>query len=246
MYCSFTLPETYAPILLRGKARKVRAETGDAPVYAAIERQDQGILKLLKVTLSPPFQLRFGDIIIFLVSLYLSFCYGVQYLLFQAYPIIFQDIHGLNPGESGLAFVAVTIGSCIGCTASQYWDYRRQRPKGKSIEEPMSPKPLPTSEHVRLPVTIVAGPLFIISYFWLGWTSFPSVPVLGPMLAGLWYGAACLFPFAGFFNYLTDCYYCAASALAASTITRSCFGAGIPMFTHAVYPRDSLLIGADV
>jgi hypothetical protein len=79
----FTLPETYAPILLRDKAEKVRAETGDTLVYAAIEREDHRILKLLKITLSRPFQLLFGDIIIFLVCLYLSFCYGVQYLFFQ-------------------------------------------------------------------------------------------------------------------------------------------------------------------
>jgi MFS transporter, DHA1 family, multidrug resistance protein len=79
----FTLPETYAPILLRGKARQVRAETGDPFVYAAIEREDQRLLKLLKITLSRPFQLLFGDIIVFLVCLYLSFCYGVQYLFYQ-------------------------------------------------------------------------------------------------------------------------------------------------------------------
>jgi len=79
----FTLPETYAPILLRDKAAKVRVETGDKLVYAAIEREDRRILKLLKITLSRPFQLLFGDIIIFLVCLYLSFCYGVQYLFFQ-------------------------------------------------------------------------------------------------------------------------------------------------------------------
>ena len=79
----FTLPETYAPILLRDKAEKVRTETGDPLVYAAIEREDRRILKLLKITLSRPFQLLFGDIIIFLVCLYLSFCYGVQYLFFQ-------------------------------------------------------------------------------------------------------------------------------------------------------------------
>ena len=82
----FTLPETYAPILLRDKAEKVRAETGDPLVYAAIEREDRRILKLLKITLSRPFQLLFGDIIIFLVCLYLSFCYGVQYLFFQVTP----------------------------------------------------------------------------------------------------------------------------------------------------------------
>jgi hypothetical protein len=228
------MPETYAPIILRGKAQRIRAETGDPYVYAAIEREDQQILKLLKTTLCRPFQLLFGDIIIFLVCLYLSFCYGVQYLFFQAYPIIFQDIHGLNPGEGGLAFVAVAIGAVIGCLGSQYWDYRRQRPTKKSIEDGPVGRRSPTSEQLRLPITMVAGPFFIIAYFWLGWTSFLSIPVIVPMLSGLWFGAACLFLFSGFFNYLTDCYYYAASALAASTITRSCFGAGFPMFTHAV------------
>lgn len=85
----FTLPETFAPIILREKARKIRTETGDAFVYAAIEREDQRIVKLLKITLSRPFQLLFGDIIIFLVCLYLSFCYGVQYLFFQAHPSLY-------------------------------------------------------------------------------------------------------------------------------------------------------------
>jgi len=230
----FTLPETYAPIVLRTKAQRIRAETGDAYVYAANELEDQRILKILKITLSRPFQMIFGDIIIFLVCLYLSFVYGVQYFFFQAYPIIFQDIHGLNPGEGGLAFVAVAIGSIIGCLGSQYWDYRRQRPTNMSVEEGGSDLPLPTSEQLRLPITIIAGPFFVIAYFWLGWTSYQSIPVIVPMLSGLFFGAGSLFLFSGFFNYLTDCYYYAASALAASTITRSCFGAGFPMFTHVV------------
>jgi len=230
----FSLPETYAPILLRTKAQRIRAETGDPYVYAAIELEDEPILRLLKVTLSRPFQMLFGDIIIFLVCLYLSFVYGVQYLFFQAYPIIFQDIHGLNPGEGSLAFVAVAIGSIIGCLGSQYWDYRRQRPKETSVEEGEYDQPLPTGERLRLPITMIAGPFFIIAYFWLGWTSYQSMPVIVPMLSGLWFGAGSLFLFSGFFNYLTDCYYYAASALAASTITRSCFGAGFPLFTHTV------------
>ena len=146
----------------------------------------------------------------------------------------------MNPGEGGLAFVAVTVGSLIGCAGSQYWDYRRQRPKSKSLEEPSSPTPQPTSEHLRLPITMIAGPFFIIAYFWLAWTSFPSIPVMVPILSGLWFGAGSLFLFAGFFNYLTDCYYYAASALAASTITRSCFAAAFPLFTHAVGPSVSV------
>src|SRR5271170_5582060 len=81
--------------------------------------------------------------------------------LTQAYPIIFQDIYGLNPGEGGLAFVAVAIGSIIGCLGSQYWDYRRQRPKMKSEEDDSPAMAQPTSEQLRLPITMIAGPLFI-------------------------------------------------------------------------------------
>ena len=134
----------------------------------------------------------------------------------------------------------MAIGSLIGCGGSQYYDYRRQRPKSSTLED-QSPGPQPTSEQLRLPVTLIAGPLFILAYFWLAWTSFPSIPVIVPMLSGLWFGAGSLFLFAGFFNYLTDSYYYAASALAASTITRSCFGAGFPLFTHQVYPPLSPL-----
>jgi hypothetical protein len=144
----------------------------------------------------------------------------------------------LNPGEGGLAFVAVSVGSGIACLCSQYYDYYRQRPKkSKSLEDGStspSSQPLPTSEHLRLPVTMIAGPMFVLAYFWLGWTSYASIPAIVPALSGLWFGAGSLLLFAGFFNYLTDCYYYAASALAASTITRSCFGAAFPLFTHSV------------
>ena len=143
----------------------------------------------------------------------------------------------MNPGEGGLAFVAVAIGSIIGCGVSQYWDYRRQSQAEKSLEDPLAPPAKISSEHLRLPVTMIAGPFFIIAYFWLGWTSYPSIPVIVPMLSGLFFGAGSLFLFAGFFNYLTDCYYYAASALAASTITRSTFGAGFPLFTHQMFNR---------
>jgi len=77
-----TMPETYAPIILGRKAKRIRERTSDKHVYAAIEWEDKRIWKMLQITLSRPFQLLFGDIIVFLVCLYLSFCYGVQYMFF--------------------------------------------------------------------------------------------------------------------------------------------------------------------
>ena len=38
-------------------------------------------------------------------TLYMSFVYGVVYLLFEAYPFVFIENHGFNTGEEGLAFL---------------------------------------------------------------------------------------------------------------------------------------------
>lgn len=39
---------------------------------------------------------------------------GIQYLTFQAFPIIFQDGHGFNVQETGLSFLGMGIGLFIG------------------------------------------------------------------------------------------------------------------------------------
>ena len=49
------------------------------------------------------------------VTLYMSFVYGVVYLLFEAYPYVFIKNHGFNTGENGLAFLGFFGGgfSCV-------------------------------------------------------------------------------------------------------------------------------------
>lgn len=36
----------------------------------------------------------------------------------------------------------------------------------------------------RLEVTLLGAPLFAISFFWFGWTSFPSISFWSPLFAG--------------------------------------------------------------
>ena len=52
--------------------------------------------------------------------------------------------------------------------------------------------PLPEA---RLPMAHWGGPLFIISIFWLGWTSYPSISIWVPMMAGLPLGISLVFLF---------------------------------------------------
>ena len=47
------------------------------------------------------------------VTLYMSFIYGVVYLLFEAFPFVFEKNHGFNTGEEGLAFLGFFFGGCL-------------------------------------------------------------------------------------------------------------------------------------
>jgi hypothetical protein len=53
----FVVPETYHPVLLRNKARKLRTETGEERWIAPIERLDRSILMTVVWSCVRPFQL---------------------------------------------------------------------------------------------------------------------------------------------------------------------------------------------
>ena len=85
------LPETYAPALLRKRARALSQMTGH--VYRSKVDMEHGTLSLskkLSVTLSRPWLLLFRERIVLLLSLYLAIIYDTPYTLFAAYPIVFQ------------------------------------------------------------------------------------------------------------------------------------------------------------
>ena len=44
-------------------------------------------------------------------NIYIAIIYGILYLCFVAYPIVFRDIRGWELGISGLAFLGIGIGT---------------------------------------------------------------------------------------------------------------------------------------
>ena len=76
----------------------------------------------------------------------------------------------------------------------------------------------------------LGGPILTISMLWFGWTSYPHISLWAPVLAGLGTGLSIVMLFLSLFNYIIDAYLpVAASALAASTVVRSAFGAAFPV-----------------
>lgn len=73
------LDETYGPVLLVTKARRLRHESGNWALHARHEEWDVSLQELANRFLMRPFRL-LATPICFLVALYASFVYGILYL----------------------------------------------------------------------------------------------------------------------------------------------------------------------
>jgi multidrug resistance protein len=211
VFVVFTLPETYAPIILKRKAQRLRKETGDERWYAPIERRPRDIKTRLKDILLKPFIMLALEPMLMAVTLYMSFVYGIVYLLFEAYPFVFVKNHGFNAGENGLAFLGFFTGGVLATIFFMTVIERRYQAHARRI----APDPVPPEK--RLEMCAVTGWLLVIAMFWFGWTSYASIHWISPVLAGALIGVSALGMFLSLFNHIIDSYlWSAASALSAS------------------------------
>ncbi|OKL56131.1 hypothetical protein UA08_08724 [Talaromyces atroroseus] len=224
----FTLPETYAPVLLRKRA--VRLSTITGRVYRSkldIEQGEASLTGTLKVALSRPWLLLFHEPIVLLLSIYLSIVYGILYMFFAAMPIVFQEGRGWSEGMGGLSFLGILIGILItvAATVPMYFRYKKNMPKGGR-----------TPPEARLPPSFAGAIALPIGLFWFAWTNSPSIHWISPIAAGVPFGFGMVAVFLSVLNYLVDAYTLyAASVLAANSAMRSVFGAAFPLFTTYMY-----------
>jgi MFS family permease len=86
-------PETYEPVLLRNRARRLRKETGIDNIASPIELENRGVRQMITVALARPFRMLIHESIVLFCCLYLSLVYAIFFLYFQTYPIIFQGTY---------------------------------------------------------------------------------------------------------------------------------------------------------
>lgn len=223
------VPETYSPVLLRQRAVKLSKMTGKH--YVSKIDHDRGRVTLaesFKTALSRPWVLLFKEPIVFLLSVYLAIVYGTLYMLFAAFPIVYQQHRGWNQGVGGLAFLGIMVGmlAAIVYTIPSNKRYIATQKKHGGVAPP----------EARLPPTLVGSVALPIGLFWFAWTNSESVHWIVSILAGVPFGFGMVLVFLGILNYLIDSYTIfAASVLAASSVLRSLFGAAFPLFTSYMY-----------
>ncbi|ODA77820.1 hypothetical protein RJ55_06422 [Drechmeria coniospora] len=225
---TFTVPETYAPTILARRAAKMRASTGDERHVTEQELDMRPLSERLTIFLVRPFQLLFGELIVFLISIYMSVLYGLLYMFFIAFPIVYQKGKGYSAGQTGLMFIPVAVGVICSALCSplvnKHYVTLVRRHDGRPPAE------------VRL-IPMMASCWFIpVGLFIFAWTSYPELSWAGPAIGGFPVGFGFIFLYNSANNYLVDSYqHQAASALAAKTFIRSFWGAAVVLFTEQMY-----------
>ncbi|KAJ3535277.1 hypothetical protein NMY22_g6556 [Coprinellus aureogranulatus] len=230
-FTAFLLPETYAPVILARKAKKLRKAEPEKnkDIFAQHERQDWSAKGILHRTLFRPFSMLAMEPILVLVTLYLSLVYGLLYALFQAIPIVFVAVRGFTIAQDGLIFIGVGIGTTLGSMINAWLSrlYPSLIRKWKGFPPPEK----------RLHSAMIGSPVLVIGCFWLGWSgNYASVHWAAPAVATIVVGLGISLIFMGFLTYLVDTYLMySASALAANTVVRSAVAAAFPLFTTQMF-----------
>lgn len=81
---TFTVPETYAPIILKRRAKKLRKAENDPKYVTEGELNALPMKEKLQIVLLRPFQLLFLEPIVLFIAIYMSVLYGLLYMFFVA------------------------------------------------------------------------------------------------------------------------------------------------------------------
>lgn len=113
------LNESYPPKLLSNKAKKLRQETGNLALHTQYEEPDRTLSKLLRVNLIRPVKLLSTQIIIQILSMFMSLLYGIMYLLLFTFPILWTDRYHESVGTGSLNYLSTGLGFVIGSQGQQ-------------------------------------------------------------------------------------------------------------------------------
>lgn len=154
--------ETYHPVLLKRKTLRLRKELDrpalqnimtyekDAALQSPLKVIQHGIVRPLKMLVTSP--------IVLFCSLYMSFLFGLLYLLFTTITSVYIRTYEWSPQLTGLAYLGIGIGNFIGIifvAKTSDATIIRLAKKNNGVYEP----------EMRLPLCVFFGILIPIAFF---------------------------------------------------------------------------------
>ncbi|KAG6877679.1 hypothetical protein C0993_005099 [Termitomyces sp. T159_Od127] len=170
------LRETYAPELLKRKARKMRRSTGNEKLRSPFERPDRHWTAIMARGMVKPIVFLGKEPIVQVFALYMAVLYGVLYLSLTTFVEVFTGLYGETSGIAGIHYLAIALGSTFGGQVGARVlnsVYRKLKAKNGGIGTP----------EMRLPLLMVSATTLPIGLVIYGWTAnarlFWLIPDLG-------------------------------------------------------------------
>ncbi|KAL8897001.1 MAG: hypothetical protein Q9207_007436, partial [Kuettlingeria erythrocarpa] len=220
------LRETYPPILLERKAKKLRKESNN-PDFRGRYTSQLPAFAVFKLAIVRPLKLLFLSPIVLALSTFMAIVYGYLYLLFTTLTDVFESRYGFSSGAVGLTYLGIGIGMLMGLFIFGIASDRIVKSKSKNGQ--MKPE-------YRLPPMIPGAFTIPVGLFLYGWAADKHVHWIVPIIGTGFVGIGLLASFLPTSTYLIDAFpLYAASVTAAATILRSLVGALLPLAGRSMY-----------
>jgi len=231
----FFLQESHAPTLLAWKRNKLRKETGNTELHTAFDNPDHTFQKTMQVAMQRPLKLLFTQPIVQVLTIYMTYLYGLIYLKLSTFPRLWAEQYGQSVGMGSLNYLSLGLGFFLGAQILAPLSdmlYRRLKKGNNSVGKP----------EFRVPIMVPASLLVPIGLFWYGWSAQAKVHWIVPNIGATIFCVGITAGFQCIQTYIVDSYtQYAASAIAAATVLSSAAGFIFPLF--ATYMFDGLNYG---
>ena len=192
--------ETYAPFILRRRAKALSRMTGSVYVsWLDAGKPPKKLSQELSVSFTRPWVLLFRESIVLLTSLYISIVYGTLYMFLAGFPIVFQGARGWNQGVAGPPFISVAVGVCLVTLAAGVDNKRYVRlcAAAEKAGRPLEPE-------ARLRTAMVGSIVLPIGLFLFVWTTYPFTHWIAPVIGATMFSCGLVMVFISVMSYMID------------------------------------------
>lgn len=183
--------ETYAPVILEQKVRRLQKETGNSLLRSKL---DPGLKPrdYFSRSILRPFKMLLFSPVCIICGFYVGLAYAYLYLMFTSLTPLFMRIYHFDTVHAGLTFLGLGVGSMIGVgyfSVSSDRYIKRKAAEDSAATEMRGEQPSGVKPEYRLPPLKIGAFLLPAGFFIYGWTAEYKVhwiaPIIGTAIIGV-------------------------------------------------------------
>ncbi|GMM38887.1 hypothetical protein DASC09_062260 [Saccharomycopsis crataegensis] len=224
-------PETYSPVLLNWKCKKLRKQTGNPnlkTIYHIADANETAMSKII-VNVKRPLMLLIHHPMIYGLGIFMAFLFGYFYLILISFPSAWRGHYGYSYQTTALMYLSVGAGYLV---FNPIWVVVNDR-EYRQLTLANNGKAKPEFRIKSLYLCGIFCPIGLLIYGWcIQYRTFWLCPCIGVFLyTGFYTGM-----FSFLINYVVDMNpRYSASSNAALSLFRSIFGFVFPIFAPKMY-----------